>query len=87
MHGLSSSAVMKSHKQTNKQTKKQVAFGRPFISNPDLPLRFAKNLPLAPDAPVSSWYGGGGAEGYTDFPTAATTTTGEDDDDGGVSKL
>ncbi|MEO0444624.1 MAG: alkene reductase [Verrucomicrobiota bacterium] len=46
-----------------------IAFGRPFISNPDLPQRFAKGLPLAPEAEVSAWYTPAGAEGYTDFPT------------------
>ncbi|MEM0968620.1 MAG: alkene reductase [Verrucomicrobiota bacterium] len=46
-----------------------IAFGRPFISNPDLPQRFAKGLPLAPEAEVSAWYTPAGAEGYTDFST------------------
>lgn len=45
-----------------------IAFGRPFISNPDLPQRFAKNLPLAPDD-VATWYTGG-ATGYADYPAA-----------------
>ena len=46
-----------------------IAFGRPFISNPDLVERFEKNLPLNPDAPYSAWYDThGGAKGYTDFP-------------------
>ena len=48
-----------------------IAFGRPFISNPDLVERFAANLPLAEDAPPQVWYGTGGAGGYTDFPTAS----------------
>jgi len=48
-----------------------IAFGRPYISNPDLVERFAKNLPLAEDAPPQVWYGTGGAVGYTDFPVAA----------------
>ncbi|WP_085704609.1 alkene reductase [Pseudomonas sp. B8(2017)] len=42
------------------------AFGRPFISNPDLPERFRLGLPLT--KPDSSTYYGGGAEGYTDYP-------------------
>jgi N-ethylmaleimide reductase len=49
-----------------------IAFGRPYISNPDLADRFARNLPLAEDAPVTVW-SSPGAEGYTDFPQAAVT--------------
>lgn len=45
-----------------------IAFGRPFISNPDLVERFAGNLPLNPPAEMNTWYSFG-AEGYTDFPT------------------
>jgi N-ethylmaleimide reductase len=45
-----------------------IAFGRPFISNPDLVERFARSLPLNPLAEMSTWYASG-AEGYTDFPT------------------
>jgi N-ethylmaleimide reductase len=45
-----------------------VAFGRPFISNPDLIARFAKGVPLAkPD--MSKAYSPG-PEGYTDYPSA-----------------
>lgn len=47
-----------------------IAFGRPFISNPDLVQRFENNLPLNPEADVSTWYTPAGAEGYVDFPTA-----------------
>lgn len=47
-----------------------IAFGRPYISNPDLPERFANNLPLAEDADPSTWYGTPSAAGYTDYPTA-----------------
>jgi N-ethylmaleimide reductase len=43
-----------------------IAFGRPFIGNPDLVERLRGNAPLV-DAPHSAYYGGG-AEGYTDFP-------------------
>ena len=46
-----------------------IAFGRPFISNPDLVERFASNSPLADDADPSTWYSSSTAEGYTDFPT------------------
>jgi 2,4-dienoyl-CoA reductase-like NADH-dependent reductase (Old Yellow Enzyme family) len=44
-----------------------IAFGRPYISNPDLVERFANDWPLADAPDVSVWYGGGAA-GYTDFP-------------------
>jgi N-ethylmaleimide reductase len=44
-----------------------VAFGKPFISNPDLVRR------LREDAPLTKWVQatlyGGGAAGYTDYPT------------------
>ena len=45
-----------------------VAFGRPYISNPDLVARFANNWELNPDAEIDIWYSPG-AKGYTDFPT------------------
>ena len=45
-----------------------IAFGRPYISNPDLVTRFANNWELNPDADVAVWYSFD-AEGYTDFPT------------------
>ncbi|WP_406279054.1 hypothetical protein [Embleya sp. NBC_00896] len=45
-----------------------VAFGRLFISNPDLPERIAAGLPLAPP-PAADVYGGG-ARGYVDYPAA-----------------
>jgi 2,4-dienoyl-CoA reductase-like NADH-dependent reductase (Old Yellow Enzyme family) len=47
-----------------------IAFGRPFISNPDLVKRFANNWPLNPEADMSTWYSPTGAEGYVDFPIA-----------------
>ena len=46
-----------------------VAFGRPFISNPDLGLRLRTNAPLNPLNPKTLY--GGGAEGYTDYPALA----------------
>lgn len=48
-----------------------IAFGRPFIANPDLVERMAAGAPLA-TADRSVWYGGGAA-GYTDFPVHDTT--------------
>jgi N-ethylmaleimide reductase len=44
-----------------------IAFGRPFISNPDLVERLRRNAPLA-DPDQATFYGGG-AEGYTDYPS------------------
>ena len=48
-----------------------IAFGRPFISNPDLVERFANDWPLNPDAETSDWYSPTGSAGYTDFPNYA----------------
>ncbi len=45
-----------------------VAFARPFIANPDLPRRLAKNLELA--AFDGRTLFGGGEHGYTDYPPA-----------------
>ncbi|HYQ93057.1 MAG TPA: alkene reductase [Candidatus Competibacteraceae bacterium] len=46
-----------------------IAFGRKFLANPDLPERFRQRAPLNADEP--STYYGGGAKGYTDYPTLA----------------
>jgi N-ethylmaleimide reductase len=46
-----------------------ISFGRPFISNPDLPQRLARKLPLAQDN-MATWYAQG-AEGYVDYPRAS----------------
>ena len=43
-----------------------VAFGRPFITNSDLPERFMNNWPLNPAEDMSLWYTPGG-KGYTDY--------------------
>ena len=43
-----------------------VAFGRPFIANPDLVARLKANAPLN-EVNRATLYGGG-AEGYTDYP-------------------
>lgn len=43
-----------------------IAFGRPFIANPDLVERIAAGHPLAKDDPAT-WYVPG-AKGYTDYP-------------------
>jgi N-ethylmaleimide reductase len=47
-----------------------IAFGRPFITNPDLPYRIKNNLELTPFEDMSLWYGGG-AKGYTDYPLSS----------------
>lgn len=44
-----------------------VAFGRLFIANPDLVERLARNAPLNEPQPATFY--GGGAEGYTDYPS------------------
>lgn len=50
-----------------------IAFGRPFISNPDLVERFAYGWPLSPPAEMSDWYSPIGAKGYTCFPAYAVS--------------
>jgi len=47
-------------------TADMIAFGRPFITNPDLPERFKNNWPLNPAEDMSLWYTPG-AKGYTDY--------------------
>jgi len=46
-----------------------IAFGRKFLANPDLPHRFAADLPLNSDDP-KTWYSQG-PEGYVTYPTAS----------------
>src|SRR5690606_28177480 len=46
-----------------------VAFGRPFLANPDLVERFAAGAAL--NEPDPSTFYGGDAHGYTDYPTLA----------------
>ena len=52
-----------------------IAFGRPFISNPDLVER------LKAGAPLNEWdkntFYGGGAKGYTDYPTLGQSQAAE----------
>jgi N-ethylmaleimide reductase len=52
-----------------------IAFGKPFISNPDLVER------LKSGAPLNEWdkatFYGGGAKGYTDYPTLQTKEAAE----------
>jgi len=49
-----------------------VAFGKPFISNPDLVERLRADAPLAPLNQKTLY--GGSAEGYTDYPTLQAAT-------------
>lgn len=44
-----------------------VAFGREFLANPDLPRRLHEDASL--NQPNQKTFYGGGAEGYTDYPT------------------
>ena len=46
-----------------------IAFGRKFLANPDLPVRFRQRARLNADDPTT--YYGGGAVGYIDYPTLA----------------
>jgi N-ethylmaleimide reductase len=43
-----------------------IAFGKPFIANPDLVERLKKGAPL--NTPDKATFYGGGAKGYTDYP-------------------
>jgi N-ethylmaleimide reductase len=49
-----------------------VAFGRHFISNPDLPARIRVNGPITPYNRATFY--GGGAEGYIDYPAMGVRT-------------
>lgn len=44
-----------------------VAFGKPYIANPDLVRRLRESAPL--NTPDKATFYGGGAKGYTDYPT------------------
>lgn len=48
-----------------------VAFGRPFMANPDLPDRLANGWPLNPLNPATVY--GGAGEGYVDYPVYDAT--------------
>ena len=49
-----------------------VAFGKPFIANPDLTRRLGEDAPL--NTPNNATFYGGGAAGYTDYPVLAVAT-------------
>jgi len=44
-----------------------VAFGKPFINNPDLVERFANHWPLTKELDTTTFYSPG-EKGYTDYP-------------------
>lgn len=46
-----------------------IAFGRKFLANPDLPERLRESAPL--NEPDPQTFYGGGAKGYTDYPSLA----------------
>ena len=55
------------NKQLEANAADLIAFGKPFISNPDLVERLKKGAPLN-EWDKNTFYGGG-AKGYTDYPT------------------
>ncbi|MFT7677236.1 MAG: N-ethylmaleimide reductase [Planctomycetota bacterium] len=55
-----------------------IAFGRPFIANPDLVERFRQDWPLAESNPDSWYVGDLSAEGYTDYPAYEPVLLAED---------
>jgi N-ethylmaleimide reductase len=52
-----------------------VAFGQLYLANPDLPERF--RLRTALNVPDKATFYGGGAAGYTDYPTLAQSPAAE----------
>ncbi|MBP2665342.1 MAG: NADH:flavin oxidoreductase/NADH oxidase, partial [Firmicutes bacterium] len=48
-----------------------IAFGRPFINNPDLAERLANSNPLSTELDKDTFYSPG-AKGYTDYPLYAS---------------
>ena len=52
-----------------------IAFGKPFISNPDLVERFRRGAPL--NTPDKATFYGGDARGYTDYPALQSAAAAE----------
>eukprot|EP00301_Raphidiophrys_heterophryoidea_P014550 c22971_g2_i1.p1 GENE.c22971_g2_i1~~c22971_g2_i1.p1 ORF type:complete len:387 (+),score=96.20 c22971_g2_i1:41-1162(+) len=50
-----------------------IAFGRPFLSTPDLVHRFKHDLPLNPSSEGSTWFSHEPVAGYIDFPVLERT--------------
>jgi len=63
------------NKQLESNAADLIAFGKPFISNPDLVERLKKGAPL--NAWDKNTFYGGGAKGYTDYPTLAEAQAAE----------
>jgi len=63
------------NKQLDANAADLIAFGKPFISNPDLVERLKKGAPL--NAWDKNTFYGGSAKGYTDYPTLAATEPAE----------
>ena len=61
--------LLRSRKYIQEGKADLVAFGRKFLSNPDLPQRFKESAALNSDDPTT--YYGGGERGYTDYPSLA----------------
>ena len=59
--------------QLNDNKADLIAFGRPFIGNPDLVERLQSAASLSAFDPATLY--GGGAEGYIDYPTLAESST------------
>ena len=58
------------NEQIGKGFTDMIAFGRPYIANPDLVYRFKNNVKLADEAPYPTWWGWQQNEkGYIDWPT------------------
>jgi len=52
-----------------------IAFGRPYIANPDLAERFQNGWPINEAMDMATWYSAGhGAKGYTDYPAYRART-------------
>jgi N-ethylmaleimide reductase len=51
-----------------------IAFGRPFLANPDLVARLRQDAPL--NAPDMATFYVAGAKGYTDYPALADQSSG-----------
>lgn len=50
-----------------------IAFGRPFITNPDLPARIKNDWPFADFSNSEHWYSAG-AKSYIDYPNYQPNT-------------
>ncbi|MET3762619.1 alkene reductase [Sphingomonas sp. UYEF23] len=59
-------------KAVESNTADLIAFGQPYIANPDLVERFKQHAPLNTIDQATLY--GGGAKGYTDYPTLAEQT-------------